>query len=156
LEAWRYFTGLRKRVGAMFCQPAYELVLEEMVDRGMVQAPDYYSLHRAYAAARWIGPGRGWVDPVKEIDAAVKRMKGGMSTLEMECAEQGLDWEEVMEQQATERDRASELGLPDPYAAAPQGGAGLQQPYPSDVEGKAGKPDDEETAAQDDPATAEA
>lgn len=131
LEAWRYFNYLRAKVGFMFCQPAYELVLEEMVDRGMVDAPDFYTLRRAYAAARWIGPGRGWVDPVKEVDAADRRMKAGLSTLEMECAEQGLDWEEVLEQQALEIARCEELGLPNPYArpaAAPPADG-----YPSDA-----------------------
>lgn len=118
LEAWRYFNALRRKVGAMFCQPAYELVLEEMVDRGMVDAPDFYNLRRAYAAARWIGPGRGWVDPVKEATAAQIRMEIRVSTLEMECAEQGLDWEEVLEQQAVEHERCKELGLPSPYDAA--------------------------------------
>lgn len=130
LEAWRYFNYLRAKVGFMFCQPAYELVLEEMVDRQMVDAPDFYTLRRAYAAAKWIGPGRGWVDPVKEADAADRRMKSGLSTLEMECAEQGLDWEDVIEQRAIEIQRCEELGLPNPYAgpaaAAPPAG------YPSD------------------------
>lgn len=116
LEAWRYFNALRRKVGAMFCQPAYELVLEEMVDRGMVDAPDFYSLRRAYAAARWIGPGRGWVDPVKEATAAQIRMEIGVSTMEMECAEQGLDWEEVLEQRALEHERCTRLGLPSPYS----------------------------------------
>lgn len=115
LEAWRYFLGLRKKVGQMFCQAAYELVLEEMVDQGLVDAPDYYTLHRAYAYAKWIGPGRGWVDPVKEAQAAQIRMDTNLSTLEMECAEQGLDWEEVLEQRALEKARIKELGLEEDY-----------------------------------------
>lgn len=130
LEAWRHFNYLRAKVGFMFCQPAYELVLEEMVDRQMVDAPDFYTLRRAYAASKWIGPGRGWVDPVKEVDAADKRMKARLSTLEMECAEQGLDWEDVLEQQALEIQRCAELGLPNPYAGpAP---APPPEGYPSD------------------------
>jgi lambda family phage portal protein len=130
LEAWRYFNYLRAKVGFMFCQPAYELVLEEMVDRQMVDAPDFYTLRRAYAASKWIGPGRGWVDPVKEADAAEKRMKSGLSTLEMECAEQGLDWEDVLEQRALEVARCAELGLPNPYAGPPP--AAPAEGYPSD------------------------
>lgn len=117
LEAWRYFNYLRAKVGAMFCQPAYELVLEEMVDRGMVDAPDFYTLRRAYAAGRWIGPGRGWVDEVKEATAAKIRIENGLSTLEMEAAQQGLDWEEVLEQQAVENAMRRDLGLPIPQPA---------------------------------------
>lgn len=149
LEAWRYFNYLRAKVGFMFCQPAYELVLEEMVDRKMVDAPDFYTLRRAYAAAKWIGPGRGWVDPVKEADAVVIRMKAGLTTLEMECAEQGQDWEEVLEQQAVEIARCKELGLPNPYAqAAPERPAGA---YPSD-EPKPGSEADDAPAGSQDPA----
>lgn len=132
LEAWRYFNYLRQKVAFMFCQPCYELVLEEMVDRGMVDAPDFYTLRRAYAASRWIGPGRGYVDVAKEADGIVKRLKAGVTTLEAECAEQGLDWEEVLEQRALEHERCEELGIPSPYA----GEYPMSQPgtYPTDTE----------------------
>jgi lambda family phage portal protein len=143
LEAWRYFNALRRKVGAMFCQPAYELILEEMVDRQMVDAPDFYNLRRAYAASRWIGPGRGWVDPVKEATAAQIRMETRQSTLEMECAEQGLDWEEVLEQQAVEHARCQELGLPSPYEN------GLQVTTAAASAPVTGKPEGEEPASED-------
>jgi capsid protein len=55
--------------------------------------------------------GRGWVDQVKEAQAAKLRMEIGVSTLESECADQGLDWEDVLEQRKRERDRMEELGL---------------------------------------------
>lgn len=35
----------------------------------------------------------------------------GLSTLEAECASQGLDWEEVLEQRAREKAKLKELGL---------------------------------------------
>lgn len=154
LEAWRYFHYLRAKVGFMFCQPASELVLEEMVDRQMVDAPDFYLLRRAYAAARWIGPGRGWVDQVKEAQAAQIRMDAGLSTLEMECAEQGLDWEEVLEQRAVERERMEELGL---MQAATAAAARPLLPGNSDEEPKKKDDDDadddadEESDAEADP-----
>ena len=136
LEAWRYFNYLRQKVAFMFCQPCYELVLEEMVDRRMVDAPDFYTLRRAYAASRWIGPGRGYVDVAKEADGITKRLKAGVTTLEAECAEQGLDWEEVLEQRALEHERCEELGLPSPYA----GDYPMNVPgsYPTDAETKGG------------------
>lgn len=143
LEAWRYFQYLRNKVAFMFCQPAYELVLEEMVDRGMVEAPDFYALRQAYAASKWIGPGRGWVDPSKEIDAVEKRLRVGVSTLEMECAEQGLDWEEVLEQRALEAERCEELGLPSPYAPPPAP-AGAQSPANKPADDESAEPQDKE------------
>ncbi|MGC4052928.1 MAG: hypothetical protein QM757_26675 [Paludibaculum sp.] len=39
-------------------------------------------------------------------------MDSNLSTLEDECAEQGKDWEEVLEQRAVEHARMKQLGLP--------------------------------------------
>ena len=111
LEAWRFFNGRRKWLSDHWAQPVYELWLEEAIDAGLVDAPGFDEYRSAYARAFWIGPGRGWVDPVKEAKAAQIRMDIGVSTLERECAEQGLDWEEVLEQRARERKRMAELGL---------------------------------------------
>ena len=41
-----------------------------------------------------------------------RKALAGVTTLEDECAEQGRDWEDVLEQQATERRKRAELGLP--------------------------------------------
>lgn len=38
-------------------------------------------------------------------------MEAGLSTLEDECASQGLDWEEVLMQRVRELKRMKELGL---------------------------------------------
>jgi capsid protein len=45
-------------------------------------------------------------------------MENGLSTLEEECASQGLDWEEVLEQRAREQAKMKELGLNTPAMAA--------------------------------------
>jgi len=111
LEAWRFFRSRRHWLAAYWANLVYELWLEEAVNAGLVDAPEYYENRYAYARAKWIGPGRGWIDPVKEAQAAQLRMEAGISTLEDECAEQGLDWEEVLEQRARERTRMEELGL---------------------------------------------
>jgi lambda family phage portal protein len=111
LEAWRFFIGRRNWLAQRFYQAAYELWLEEMVNAGEIEAPDFYVNKAAYCRARWIGPGRGWVDPLKEAQAADLRMKIFVSSLEDECAEQGKDWEEVLEQVAEEEARLQELKL---------------------------------------------
>lgn len=111
LEAWRFFIGRRNWLGLGFYQPCYELFLEEMVNAGKIEAPDFYANRAAWCRARWIGPGRGWVDPLKEAQAAELRMGIRVSTLEEECAEQGKDWEEVLEQFAEEEKKFKELNL---------------------------------------------
>lgn len=111
LEAYRFFYGRRNWLALQFYQPVYELFMEEMVNAGEIEAPDFYENHAAWCRARWIGPGRGWVDPLKEAQAAELRMDIFVSTLEDECAEQGKDWEEVLEQVAEEDARLKELDI---------------------------------------------
>ena len=41
-------------------------------------------------------------------------MATGLSTLETEAAEQGRDWEDVLDQRKIELDRFKELGIPVP------------------------------------------
>jgi lambda family phage portal protein len=113
LEAWRYFQGRRRWLQDSWLNDIYNVWFEEAVNREFIEAPDFYSDNHAYAytRARWVFAGRGWVDQVKEEQAAKLRMEIGVSTLESECADQGLDWEDVLEQRKRERDRMEELGL---------------------------------------------
>ena len=111
LESWRFFLGRRRWLTSYWSNPAYDLWLEEAVQRSEIEAPGFYENRIAYTRCRWISAGRGWIDPVKEAQAAEIRMNIRLSTLEDECAEQGLDWEEVLEQLAREKARAKELGL---------------------------------------------
>ncbi|MEN8198374.1 MAG: phage portal protein, partial [Pseudomonadota bacterium] len=71
LEAWRYFLSRRRWLCDLWLRPAYELWLEEAINLGRVDAPDYYENRYAYNRCRWIFAGRGWIDPVKEANAAV-------------------------------------------------------------------------------------
>jgi lambda family phage portal protein len=114
LEAWRFFLGRRKWLEDCWCRPAYGLWLEEAVSNGTIDAPGFYENRFAYSRCKWTWPGRGWVDPVKEGQAVELRLDTYQSTLEDECAEQGKDWEEVLEQRAVEFARMRELGLPVP------------------------------------------
>ena len=115
LEAWRFFRGRRKWLATYWMQPVFELWLEEEVGEGRIEAPDFYRLRPFYARCKWIGDGRGWIDPLKEAQAAEARLRNGLTTLEDECAEQGQDWEEVLEQRAREQARARELDLKLPW-----------------------------------------
>jgi capsid protein len=65
----------------------------------------------AWAASRWIGSPRGYVDPVKEAQGASMRLDNMTSTLEAECAEQGLDFEDVLDQRQYEDEELRRRGL---------------------------------------------
>ena len=117
VHAWAETQSLSSILESQIVRPYYVAFLEEAFDRGYLTipdgAPDFYDAIDAYAEAKWIGPGRGYIDPTKEIDAAAARIEAGVSTLEDECADQGKDWEEVLDQRARERDRLRELDLPE-------------------------------------------
>jgi lambda family phage portal protein len=107
VEIWRGWTANRRRFADGFCAPVWLAVMEEAVDLGLVRlpagAPDFHAAPGAWCRAKWIGPGRGWVDPVKEVEGAVLRVSAGLSTMEDEAAElSGADYEETLAQLADE------------------------------------------------------
>lgn len=122
VEAWKSLGAGRQRFCQRMATPIYAAVLEEAIDRGDVElpagAPDYQDARTAYARCRWIGPGRGWVDPVKEAQAAQIRMAICVSTLENEAADQGLDYQEIIAQRAREMREWQAAGLADPNMLA--------------------------------------
>lgn len=123
LEAWRYFYSCRQMLADTWSSPIFELWFEEAVNRGEIPdctPDDFYANRIAWTRCKWICAGRGWVDPVKEADAAAIRIDNGFSTLEDECAEQARDWRDVLEQQQREAKMRKELGLSDPKGPARQ------------------------------------
>ncbi len=62
-------------------------------------------------AARFFWDGMEHVDPMKEAKAAATRVETRTSNLAIECAKLGLDWEDVLNQAAKERQRMIALGL---------------------------------------------
>jgi lambda family phage portal protein len=118
MEVWKHLMRDREIFIQGFMTQIYALWLEEAIDRDIVQvpasAPGFWDARAAWTKCKWIGPARGWVDPAKEITAAAMRLELGISTLEDECAEQGKDWEEVVNQRKRELDYMRNLGLPMP------------------------------------------
>lgn len=111
LEGRRMFMNWRGWLAAKFCQPIWELVLEEAYLRGLWPVPKFYEHRTEYLRAAWMGPGWGWVDPTKEVAASINAIQAGLSTHTKELAHQGEDCEETFDQLAAERDYATNLGL---------------------------------------------
>ncbi|WP_212568979.1 phage portal protein [Serratia proteamaculans] len=119
LEAWKTLTRRRDDFASGFAQPILSSFIEELHDIGEVPlpagSPEFLAAKAAYCRAQWMGPGRGWVDPVAEKKGAILGMDSGMSTLEMEVSENvGEDWEELLDQRAREIEAFQERGLPVP------------------------------------------
>lgn len=118
VSAWRTISRRRARFDRGFAKPVYLAWHEEAYDIARLPlpqgAPDFIEARGALTRCRWIGAPRGWVDPVKEAQGVVLRMDAGVSTLQQEAAEQGHDWEELLDQRSRERARMRELGIPEP------------------------------------------
>jgi lambda family phage portal protein len=113
LEARRTFMYWRFWLATKFCQPNWDLVLEEAMLRGLweVRPRDFYANRTEYLRASWMGGGWGWVDPVKEVGASIAAILAGLSTHTKELAAQGEDFEEIFETLAREQEFAAGLGL---------------------------------------------
>lgn len=111
LEGRRIFINWRQWFAKKFCQPIWNLVLEEAYLRGEFEAGDFYENFQEYTRAQWIGGAWGWVDPVKEVEASRKAVDYGFSTVAEEAAGQGRDWEEVFDQREREIAREEEIGI---------------------------------------------
>ncbi len=123
LEGRRMFMQWRGWFADKFCQPILEMVLEEAWLRGDFEAPDFYTFRDELCRVQWLGGGWGWVDPVKEIQASTDAITNNLSTLSEEAANQGRDWEEILEQRSTEKAKIEELGMNDIIPPADQGAA---------------------------------
>jgi lambda family phage portal protein len=118
LEAWKTLHRRRHDFAEGFGSPIRTAWLEEAHEVDDLplpsNAPEFVACRGAYARCRWMGPGRGWVDPVAEKQGAVIGMDAALSTLEDECGEQGLDYLEVLEQRRYELELFDQMGIPRP------------------------------------------
>lgn len=118
LEAWKTMERRRAAFTSGFSHQMFLAWLEESFETDKYTlpagAPDFIEMRGAYGRARWIGPGKGWVDPVAEKEGAWLGLEIGLSTLEDEAAEQGADWEDNLDQLEVEAEAYDKRGLARP------------------------------------------
>jgi len=102
----------------------YRLWMEEAINYADLECfkrrnmPSFYERQNAdaYCTATWIGAGQGQIDPLKETQAAILRIKNGLSTQEVEIAKMsGSDWRQIKRQNKRERGMDKTLGNPSIY-----------------------------------------
>lgn len=98
--------------------PVASCLLQEQFERGELplprNAPSFVEARTAYSRCRWLGPAAGWIDGVAERQGVVLGLDAALSTLEDECAKQGLDYEEVLDQRAHELQMMRDRKIPPP------------------------------------------
>jgi lambda family phage portal protein len=133
LAAWKTYRRWRDWMASDFCQPVYELWLEEAVAKGRIKAPGFFAsplTRAAWSKSIWIGDGPGSIDPSKEADAAEKRIELGTSTRETESIlHDGVDYKTKHKQLAKEKRMRDKDGL---TALPSNGGVPVNVTYPSD------------------------
>ena len=112
-EFWRTCSMQRDWFTDDFCQPVYEEWFAEAVARGRIHALGFFTdpaRRKAYTACAWNGPARTNLNPVQEVDAAIKRVDAGFSTAQEETAQMtGGDYNRNIKLHMTEAKRKREV-----------------------------------------------
>lgn len=117
-EAWSYFLRRRAWLVSSLCQPVYEAVITEAVERGRLVMPGFFAdplVRAAWLNTVWQGGPKTQLDELKEISAAAKRVELTVSTLDEESRRlTGTPWEDKLPQILRERAilRANGIGQP--------------------------------------------
>ncbi len=111
LEAWRYFSAQRQWLATYWARPVYELWLEEAINKGLIEAPDFYENKAAWTRCKWIGPVVVGLILSKKPKPHIYGCRLVFPRWKMNVPAKVLDWEEVLEQLAREKAKITELGL---------------------------------------------
>lgn len=76
-----------------------------------VEFAEFAANPRRYQRFEAMGPGRELLDPEAETNAAIARLRSGLSTLKLECGKRGLHWVRVLRQSKLENQLTSVLGI---------------------------------------------
>ena len=149
-EAWKLYSFYRNWFGRLYCQPVYEMVMEEAFLRGMFElpkgAPGFYEARTFWCNADWIGPSRGFVDPVKEITATILALQNRLMTYGEAWAETGRDFDEGYARMLEESPLLSLLGPLNLGTKTAKPGKGAA---PEDDEKPEGEAPEEQTGEDD-------
>ncbi len=117
LEAWKTLSRRRHDFAAGFATKVRMAWLEECMDTDDLpmpvgETPQFLECPAAYARCKWLGPGKGYIDPKAEREGSILSLGAGLSTYESEVADlMGEDWEDVLIQRKEEQDMIERLGL---------------------------------------------
>jgi capsid protein len=112
LEAWRVFRHRRQWLGDHFCHAPYAMLIEEAwLKDELPYIDDFYSQKWNLINADWIGPPKGQIEPIKEVQADVVAIQNNLKTREEVILERGRDLRSVFDQIEEEQALMEERGL---------------------------------------------
>lgn len=105
-EAWKLYLFYRRWFARLYTQPVWEMALEEAYLRNVLgladdidslrPAPGFYEGREYWCSATWVGPARGSIDPVKEIQATIMALENHLTTYGEAWAERGGDFSDAL------------------------------------------------------------
>jgi len=134
-EAWRTFRWFRRFLAERYCQPVWEMLMEEAWLRGMLElpagAPGFYEARELWTSCEWVGPARGYMDPTKEIEADVMAVQHHLASRHEILAQNGRDFDDLLPILREERDAMKDLSSNEangPASAPAPAPAGAEDP----------------------------
>lgn len=102
-----------QRKASQFCQPIFEKWLRFAVLSGQLNLPDYFTNPQKYTNVKWITPTMEQIDPLKEFQADLLKMRSGVKPPQQVIKEAGNDPEKVIEAYKMWQDMSAELDFPE-------------------------------------------
>jgi capsid protein len=120
-DAWPEINIVQEWFASSYCQPIWETILRTAIMEGyfdgIVSADEFQSAPGRFCAANWQGPVALSINPKDDAASAAARVKGGISSVQMECAKVNVNWRDVLNDHAELYAVAKEKGIPDVVVA---------------------------------------
>ena len=114
-----------------FCEPVFSSWLDSALDFGALNIPATQEKFNKFASnVHFRGRGFAWVDPLKEINAAVTAINNGLISMNDVASNYGRDVEELFAQIQSDKEMAERYGLKMAFEPF-----GTKQPVEADVAG---------------------
>jgi lambda family phage portal protein len=111
LEAWRVFKSRRGWLGEKLCQPVWNMLIEESYLRNEIKMPKFYKNFWQFLQCDWIGPPKGQIEPIKEVQAEILAINNRLKSREESMLESGREFRSTMEQIEKEIDFMDDRGI---------------------------------------------
>ena len=111
LDAWRTFVFRRNWLGQGTCTPIRMMLMEEAYLRGDLKVKNFYKKMWPLTQAEWIGPPKGQIEPIKEVQADILEIQNNLGSREEKLLERGREITSTFDQLEDEQELMEKKGL---------------------------------------------
>lgn len=157
LDGWLSFSMRQSVIIDQGMKPIHRRIVNDAIFvgemDGLIDAVDYLEQPHIYERHKWAGQGKGFIDPLKEVNAHIKGNEGGIETKSTIFGEKGEDWEDGEEQLDVEERKKIELRMDrevwENEEREKRGLPPLQRTYTENIGGANKSTSDSDTASED-------